>query len=57
MVVAVFVTLALVVVGSLATMLTNVELDISKNDRLAKEAFFVADAGNPISSKILRPER
>ena len=53
-VVAIFVVLALVVVGSLATMLTTVELDISKNDKMAKEAFFAADAGNPIATKILR---
>jgi len=54
LVVAIFVVLALVVVGSLAIMLTTVELDISKNDKMAKEAFFVADAGCPISIKILK---
>jgi len=53
-VVAIFVVLALVVVGSLATMFTTVELDISKNDKMAKEAFYVADAGTPISTKILK---
>ena len=42
------------VVGSLATMLTSVELDISRNDRLGKEAFFIADAGSPIASKVLQ---
>ena len=52
-VVAIFVTLALVVVGSLANMLTNVELDISRNNKIAKEAFFTADAGFPIATKIL----
>ena len=52
-VVAVFVTLALVVVGSLASMLTHIELDISRNDRLGKEAFFVADAGVPISTEVI----
>ena len=54
LIVAVFVTLALVVVGSLASMLTNVELDIARNDRFGKEAFFVADAGTPITTKILK---
>jgi len=54
LVVAIFVVLALVVVGSLATMLTTVELDISKNDKMGKEAFFAADAGTPISTKILK---
>ena len=52
-VVAIFVVLALVVVGSLAAMVTNVELDISRNDKMGKEAFFVADSGSPISTKIL----
>ena len=53
-VVAIFVVLALVVVGSLATMLTTVELDISKNDKMGKEAFFAADAGCPISKEVLK---
>ena len=34
LVVAVFVVMALVVVGSLAAMVTNIELDISRNDRI-----------------------
>jgi len=54
LVVAVFITLALVVVGSLASMLTNVELDIARNDRFGKEAFFIADAGTPITIKVLK---
>ena len=54
LIVAVFITLALVVVGSLASMLTNVELDIASNDRFGKEAFFVADAGTPISTRVLK---
>ena len=53
-VVAVFVVLALVIVGSLSSMLSNIERDISRNDKMGKEAFFVADAGNPISTKVLR---
>jgi len=52
--VAIFVVLALVVTGSLAAMFTNIELDISRNDRLGKEAFFVADAGCPITTKVLK---
>ena len=52
-VVAVFVILALVMVGSLSSMLTNIERDISRNDKMGKEAFFIADAGTPISTKIL----
>ena len=42
------------VVGSLASMLTNVELDIARNDRFGKEAFFVADAGTPITVKVIK---
>ncbi len=53
-VVAIFIVLALVVIGSLAMMFTTIELDIARNDRLLKEAFFVADAGNPVSTKVLR---
>ena len=53
-VVAVFVVLALVVIGSLAVMFSTVELDISRNDRFGKEAFFIADAGCPISTKVLK---
>ena len=54
MVIAVFITLALVVLGSLASMLTNVELDIARNDRFGKESFFVTDAGIPIAGKVIR---
>lgn len=53
-VVAVFVTLALTVLGGLASMLTDVELDIARNDRFGKEAFFVADAGIPIAARLIR---
>ena len=54
LIVAVFITLALVVLGTLASMLTNVELDIARNDRFGKEAFFVADAGTPIITKVIK---
>lgn len=54
MVVAVFVTLALAVLGALASMLTDVELDIARNDRFGKEAFFVSDAGIPIAGRAVR---
>ena len=54
LVVTMIITIALVIVGTLASMQTNVELDISKNDRFGKEAFFVADAGCPISEKVLK---
>ena len=54
LVVAVFITLALVVLGSLASLMTDVELDIARNDRFGKEAFFIADAGMPFSERIIR---
>jgi Tfp pilus assembly protein PilX len=54
LVVAVFITLALVVLGSLASLMTDVELDIARNDRFGKEAFFIADAGLPISERVIR---
>ncbi len=54
LVVAVFITLALVVLGSLASLMTDVELDIARNDRFGKEAFFIADAGLPITERVIR---
>ena len=53
-VVAIFITLALAVLGALASMLTDVELDIARNDRFGKEAFFVSDAGIPIAGRLVR---
>ena len=53
-VVAIFITLALAVLGALASMLTDVELDIARNDRFGKEAFFVTDAGIPLASRVVR---
>jgi hypothetical protein len=53
-VVAIFITIALTVLGALASMLTDVELDIARNDRFGKEAFFVADAGIPIAARLIR---
>jgi hypothetical protein len=52
--IAIFVTLALAVLGALASMLTDVELDIARNDRFGKEAFFVSDAGIPITARLIR---
>ena len=53
LVTAMFLTMALVVVGSFTVMMTNAELDISSNDRLGKSAFYIADAGCSISTKVL----
>ena len=52
--IAIFVTLALAVLGALASMLTDVELDIARNDRFGKEAFFVSDACIPITARLIR---
>ena len=54
LIVALFIAMVLVVIGSLATMQTNVELYIAKNDRFGKEAFFIADAGTPITTRVLK---
>ena len=54
LIVAILVTTALVSVGTLAMMMTNTEIDISKNDRFGKEAFFFTDGGNGIATKIIK---
>jgi hypothetical protein len=54
LVTSMFLTMALVVIGSFTVIMTTAELDIAKNDRFGKEAFFVADSGSPISTKVLR---
>ena len=54
LVTAMFLTMALVVIGSFTVVMTNTELDIAKNDRFGKEAFFVADSGTPISTTLLK---
>jgi hypothetical protein len=54
LIVALLISTALMIVGSLAMVMTNTELDISRNDRFGKEAFFIADSGAPISTKVLR---
>ena len=54
LVIALLVTSALVVVGSMSMVMTNTELDISKNDRFSKESFFFTDSSGPIYSSIIK---
>lgn len=54
LIVALLVTSALVVVGSFSMMMTNTELDISKNDRFSKESFFFTDSGGPICTSVIK---
>ena len=51
---AIFITTALLAFGTIAALNTNVELNISKNDRLGREAFFIADSGCPLASRVLK---
>jgi len=53
LVVAVLITSALVAIGSFAMVMTNTELDISRNDRFGREAFFFTDGGGAIYTKII----
>jgi len=53
LIVAVLITSALVAIGTFAMVMTNTELDISRNDRFGKEAFFITDAGGSIYTKII----
>lgn len=53
LVVAILITSALVAVGSFAMVMTNTELDISRNDRFGKEAFYIAEAAPAIFSNVI----
>ena len=53
MVVALVVMSALIMMGSLAMMITVTETNISRNLRMAKEAFYVADGGYPLAVAII----
>jgi len=53
LIVAVLITSALVAIGSFAMVMTNTELDISKNDRCSKESFYSADSADPIYSRVI----
>jgi Tfp pilus assembly protein PilX len=53
LVVALVVMIALIMMGSLAVMITVTESNISRNHRMAKETFYVADGGYPLAVKII----
>jgi hypothetical protein len=45
--------LVLIVIGTLTTMLTITERFISRNHKMAKDAFYVADGGHPLAVKVI----
>jgi len=53
LVVTLVVIIALIMMGSLAIMITITESNISRNHRMAKEVFYVADGGHPLAVKII----
>ena len=53
LVVVLVLMIALIMMGSLAIMITVTESNISRNHRMAKEAFYVADSGYPLAVKII----
>jgi Tfp pilus assembly protein PilX len=53
LVVALVLMIALIMMGSLAVMITVTESSISRNHRMAKEAFYVADGGYPLAVRII----
>lgn len=53
LVIALVVMIALIMMGSLAVMITVTESNVSRNHRMAKETFYVADGGHPLAVKIM----
>ena len=53
LVVALVLMIALIMMGSLAVMITITERNISRNHKMAKEAFYLADSGYPLAVKII----
>lgn len=53
LIIAVLITSALVAIGSFAMVMTNTELDISKNDRFSKEAFYLTDSAGSVYTNII----
>ena len=45
--------LVLIVIGTLTIMLTVTERFISRNHKMAKDVFYVADAGHPLAVKVI----
>jgi Tfp pilus assembly protein PilX len=53
LVVTLVVIIALIMMGSLAIMITVTESNISRNHKMAKEVFYMADGGYPLAVKII----
>lgn len=53
LVVALVLMIALMMMGSLAVMITIAERNISRNHKMAKEAFYLADSGYPLAVRII----
>jgi hypothetical protein len=53
MVTSLILMLVLLVIGTLTIMLTVTERFISRNHKMAKDAFYVADGGHPLSVKVI----
>jgi len=53
LVVALVLMIALIMMGSLALMITVTENNISRNHRMAKESFYLADGGHPLAVEII----
>jgi len=51
---ALLIMLVLTLIGMAAIMNSTVEINLSRNERLQKEAFFVADSGSAIASRVIR---
>lgn len=51
--IALLIMLALALIGVAALMTSTTELDISRNDRLATESFYVADGGTTLAPLII----
>jgi hypothetical protein len=53
LVISLVLTSALLMMGSLAIMLTITESNISRNHKMAKEAFYLSEAGHPLAVKVI----
>ena len=50
---ALLIMIALALIGAAALITSTMELDISRNERLAKESFYVADGGTTLAPLII----
>jgi hypothetical protein len=52
-VIALMVMMALAMIGGTALLTSTIEVGIARNERVAKEAFYIADAGTAVSSRVI----